>query len=391
MPRFDWEGAREVNPKKFAVPPMQRDVPSIFVPLIGQYENIGDIILRRPLLDWLRTLGIVHVYLGPAPDGYEEGLGVQPGDRVYRSFGSWYLAALKAAVSGMAHYAFKPGEIQLSLRGLKEHLVVIPMLMLMRLRGGKVVRVGSGARNFSPLPRALMKPSIALSQLLMWRDGRTASYMGAGEVMPDLAFAEGDAVESHAPMDARNVLAVSMRGDRDLLSDVWQQAVRAYADARGLRIWVVTQVLRDSAQSKSLAMSLGAELLDWDGSAHDKQETKLRELYRRAHGVVSDRLHVLISAYSHGALPMGMLACPSDKIERHFEAVGVTGISLNTAGLGKDAILAYMEQIEANSDRVIAALPAARQRLEQIRSQLRKMLAPGEPGVTEYVTRPQSR
>lgn len=376
-----------MNRYKFPAPVMKTERPSIFVPLVGQYENIGDIILRRPLLEWLRTVGVVHIYLGPAPEGYEKGLGVEPGDRVYRSFRCWYWAALRSSLSGTAHYAFKPGEIQMSLNGLKEHLVVIPLLLMMRLRRGKVVRVGSGARNFSRLPRALMRPSIALSQIVMWRDGRTASYMGAGEVMPDLAFAEGDAMENHAPVKTRDSLVVSMRGDRDWVSDVWQQALRAYADARGLRIWIVTQVLRDSARSKSLAVSLGAELLDWDGRAHDKQEAKLRELYRRAHGVISDRLHVLISAYSHGALPMGMLAYPSDKIERHFEAAGVPGISLNTAGLGRDAILAHMEQIEANGDRVLDALPAARQRLEQIRCQVRQILAPGERQVIEHAGR----
>ena len=48
----------------------------------GQYENIGDIILRRPLLDWAREAGDLHVYVGASPEGYDEGLGLQPGDTV---------------------------------------------------------------------------------------------------------------------------------------------------------------------------------------------------------------------------------------------------------------------------------------------------------------------
>ena len=52
----------------------------------GQYENVGDIILRRQLLDWLRPVGRLHVYVGQSPDGYDQGLGLRDGDVVYRSF-----------------------------------------------------------------------------------------------------------------------------------------------------------------------------------------------------------------------------------------------------------------------------------------------------------------
>src|SRR4029079_18374413 len=78
----------------------------------GQYENIGDIILRRPLLDWAREAGRLHVYVGDSPAGYDEGLGLQPEDRVYRSFRQWYAALVKAAVAGNAHSIYKPGEVQ---------------------------------------------------------------------------------------------------------------------------------------------------------------------------------------------------------------------------------------------------------------------------------------
>ena len=47
---------------------------NVFVPLVGQYSNIGDIILRRPLARWIQNCGRLHVYTGNAPDGYIEGL-----------------------------------------------------------------------------------------------------------------------------------------------------------------------------------------------------------------------------------------------------------------------------------------------------------------------------
>ena len=153
----------------------------IFVPGVGQYENIGDIILRRELIAWLQPLGGLHVYVGPSPEGYAESLGLGPDAVLYRSFGAYYTAALKQAWAGRADYVFKPGEIQLTLVGMKEHLSVLPMLLAIRARLGRVARVGSGARNFAPLPRLLITPSILLSQLVAWRDPKTAAYLRRGE------------------------------------------------------------------------------------------------------------------------------------------------------------------------------------------------------------------
>ena len=64
-----------------------------------------------------------------------------------------------------------------------------------------------------------MRPSIALSDLTLWRDIRTAEYMRAGGPMPDLAYGEGASDDDVATFatDAeairRDVLVVSLRAD----------------------------------------------------------------------------------------------------------------------------------------------------------------------------------
>ena len=63
----------------------------------GQYENVGDIILRRQLLDWIRPGGELHVYVGHSPAGYDDGLRLSPDDHLYRSLRAWYRAALTSA------------------------------------------------------------------------------------------------------------------------------------------------------------------------------------------------------------------------------------------------------------------------------------------------------
>ena len=348
----------------------------------GQYENIGDIILRRQLLEWVRPAnGRLHVYVGASPDGYDEGLGLVPGDVVYRSFTKWYGAALAAASRGEACYVFKPGEIQLTLIGMKEHISMLPLLSLIRLRGGRAVRAGVGSRNFAPVPRALMRPSIALSDLTLWRDVKTADYMGVGAAMPDLAFGEGagDGEIEQFARDAagRDVLVISLRADENppYPSQLWLDGVRAYAARNSLEIWAVTQVYVDNERSRRLAADLGGQLLGWDDmSGHDVQEAKLRALYRRAAIVLSDRLHVIVAAFTEGAVPVGALSNSSDKIERHFATIGITGVTIRTTADSEPEVVAALEGLAARRAEMFDRLRSARVELREIMSLVQRTL-----------------
>ncbi|WP_205683905.1 hypothetical protein [Cryobacterium aureum] len=356
---------------------MQRD---IFVPARGQYDNIGDILLRRQLLDWLRASGPLHVYVGEAPDGYAEGLGLTPGDVQYRSFRRWYAAALASAVRGHASYVFKPGEIQLTLIGMKEHLAMLPVLALVRARHGRVARVGVGSRNFAPLPRALMGPSIALSNVSLWRDAATAGYLGQGSIMPDLAFAGASSAAGSAAADLgstarRDVLVVSMRSDLEYPSAAWLAGVRAVAADNGLQIWCVTQVLRDDDKCGQLATDLGGEALRWNGTGHDEQEQRLRSLYGRAALTVSDRLHVLVGALTEGAVPAALLVdAKSDKIARHFAAAGLHDVSIVSAGLSAAEIAARLQNLLGRRTAILAGLAEAQDELQTVRRLLDQVL-----------------
>ncbi|MCU1637207.1 MAG: hypothetical protein JWQ68_2446 [Cryobacterium sp.] len=344
----------------------------IFVPARGQYDNIGDIVLRRQLLTWLRDNGQLHVYVGKSPEGYDAGLQLRPGDIRYRSFVPWYLAAIGGAVRGSASYVFKPGEIQLTVRGMKEHLAMLPVLALVRARRGAVVRVGVGARNFSRLPRMLMGPSVALSSVSFWRDTATADYLGCGEIMPDLAFGEtvspsGSTPEPDRP---RDVLIVSMRSDRPYPSAAWREAVRQSAERRGLQIWAVTQVLRDDDRSARLAEDLGGRSLRWDGTAHDRQEARLRSLYRRAALAVSDRLHILVVAATEGAVPVALTVDSSDKIARHFAAAGIFDITVPTAHRSAQEIAERVDELLARRAQIAEQVVAARVKLQVVRARI---------------------
>ena len=349
----------------------------IFVPARGQFDNIGDILLRRQLLDWLRGNGPLHVYLGQSPEGYAEGLRLQPEDVLYRSFKEWYLAAFRSAVRGSASYVFKPGEIQLTLIGMKEHVAMLPVLVLVRARMGVVARIGVGSRNFARVPRAMIWPSIALSNLTLWRDSDTAEYLGNGSVMPDLGFGEGSGGTAPESVDGRDLLIVSMRSDQPYPSTEWLAAVRDIAARHGLQIRAVTQVVRDNDKTIRLAADLGGEADGWDGTGHDLQEERLRKHYRRAVIAISDRLHVLVGAVTEGAVPAALLVNSSDKIARHFAAAGIHDVSIATAGLSDTDLSARLDHLIGRREGIQSQLLTARGELQSANDRLDQVLSGG--------------
>ncbi|TNM61083.1 glycosyltransferase [Streptomyces sp. NP160] len=359
----------------------RRPVTSVFAVGRGQYENIGDLILRRQLMAWAAPAAQLHVYVGQSPEGYDEGLQLPADAVVYRSLGDWYRAALLAALRGPVAYLFKPGEIQLTLVGMKEHLVMLPLLAAIRLRGGRAVRAGVGSRGFAPLPRALLMPSVALSDLTLWRDVRTAEYLRVGELMPDLAFGEGapDEVVAAAAERSpeRDLLVVSVRGDERAPAypgSGWVEGVRRYAAANGLRVWAVAQVDADDERAHRLAADLGGEVLGWSAGDHWQQEQRLRALYRRAALAVSDRLHVVVAAHTEGAVPVGSVTSGSDKIDRHYAAIGLHGITTDAGSATADEVVAALTAAEARREEAVARLLEARAALRERRSQVRRLL-----------------
>lgn len=350
---------------------------SVFVPAVGQFDNIGDIILRRPHLAMLRPHGRLHVYLGDHPDGYAAGLLLDSEDLVYRSFGSWYRALLSTAAHERVHYAFKPGEIQLSFRGMKEHVAMVPALRAVHRGGGKVLRIGAGARTLAPLPRAIMRPSLQMTDLSVWRDGETAAYLG-GDTMPDLGFATGSEA---TPAGRRDLLAVSLRGDRPHPGTDWLSGLRMLALELQATPFVVTQVARDSPRSIEIAALLGAPLLDFSGLDHDAQEESLRVVYRNSRAVVSDRLHVLVAAATEGARLLAPALVAGGKIPRHLSAAGFPTVDwVAHAQKPVDFVHSALDRFGAQSDSD-RTLSEARNRIREVSASVDQLLRkPAETG-----------
>lgn len=338
---------------------------NIFVPLVGQHENIGDVVLRRELVEWLAPEGRMHVYAGSSTDSYDEALELPRDAVVYRSISAWASALTRELIrSSEVAYVYKPGEIQLTVRGLKEHIGLLPLVAVTRMRGGVVLRIGAGARNFGAFPAIVVRSMARLAQFTAWRDTRTTEALG-GLLMPDLGFGQiGRSRESGTP---RTRLTVTMRGDRATPSPVWRTAVRMAAEGLGLKLTVITQVERDETLSQELADEWGCDYIPWLSRNHASQEAELRRIFRESELVVSDRLHALIIAVTEGAAVASVADSPSDKVQRHFDAAGIPIEIFDSAAQSADDILAGLSRATASGPAQQLGLSAALQRLRDMR------------------------
>ena len=105
-------------------------------------------------------------------------------------------------------------------------------------------------------------------------------------------------------------------------------------------------------------------------------------MYRRTLVAASDRLHVIIAAFTEGAAPAGLQLDDSDKVSRHFSTIGIEGVGLNTSGMSADDLVAALEKVESARPSMLARLVEARKRLHSVRAAFAALHADA-PGVRE--------
>jgi hypothetical protein len=346
-------------------------VRDVLVSARGQTDNLGDSVLRRGLLDALRPLGRLVVNVDGLPDGYVGALGLQAQDLLVRDRRDWARRSTAGAWQG-AVYGFNAGETYAT-AGYAGHLLkTAPLVLASRLRGGAGLHVGLGLRAPSRLWGPVLGLALLPCSVVAWRDADSRSWAGRGVVAPDWGYAFGTLdLTTAREGDDRPVLAVSLRGDRPAPGAVWTDTVRAVAAARSLDVVVVPQVGRDLPRARELAADLGGELVAWDGVDHAAAEKVVRDVYRRASFVVSDRLHALVLGHTEGALPVGLAPGSAGKLERSLATVGATGVAFSTDGIDVTQAVARIDALDARRPELIDTVTRARARLEVLRGQLR--------------------
>lgn len=299
---------------------------ALFISVVGQDDNIGDSLLRRAMLDALRSEEIqFHLLVGRASDGYLNGLGLRPNDVMYRDRDAWIASMRLDRGRGASSFLANAGEV-VRMRGpLHLGRDQLPTLLKLRQRGGLLLQTGAGIRDTGHRPRLAKWSVLRLFNTVTWRDSESCHYAGVGRVTPDWGFISSDPITTEVGTTElpRKVLAVSLRGDRPAPDDEWYDAVRATAEALGADIVPFAQVARDDERTRALASTFGAtDAVLWESNDHASQEHVVRTLMRRSIGVVSDRLHALIVGATEGAYPLGLPAGNPEKLLRTLAPAG---------------------------------------------------------------------
>lgn len=351
--------------------PSPRRPTRTLVSLTGPEGNIGDALIRRETLRWaFGTSDELVVYTGAGPDAWLQQLGIPAEAIVLRSKRSvprwlWMLITAPARPVLM----FEAGEVPLHKgNGLRE-LVFLFETLAVRLKRGVVVRPPRGIRAPSNPSIWLHARAARLSQVALWRDAASAGLVPSDVVVPDIGFAVS--ARADQATGKRDELVVSMRGARPAPGTEWLQAVRATADAEGLRIRTVVQVREDEERASELAQALGGEFEPWGRTGPVTQEANLRERYARARLVISDRMHVLVLAAIDGAVPAELAPNPTGKIAAAFATVGIHDITLDALQAGASQMQEFLHAQLDRSQFIGEQVSAARQQLAEVEQQVR--------------------
>lgn len=346
----------------------------MYISLSGDFPNIGDAVIRRTVLQWMRHSDSVDAFVGSADESWVRHVGlVQPWDTIRRGHGGmcrWIAAAVFSRRRPVL--VLEPGEVSLSRWNLPREVFLLGALLLVRLRGGASVlppRAVTRRREASPWPLTVgvHRLSCRVAGHVAWRDRGSLDLIGRGDLLPDIGFAAG--LRAGRGWEQRSLAMVTMRGRRPLPGPEWFDGIRRFGRAGGLTLVTFAQVAGDEDRARQIALGLGAEHIPWNSQPEQHEET-LRQLYDQSKIVISDRLHVLILAALSGAVPAELAESPAEKIRTHFGCIGLHGVSIDARGLDSEAVANALSGATERRDEVAMRVLYATRQLDRARDSI---------------------
>lgn len=335
--------------------------------LTGQYDNLGDALLRRAMVDALAGVGPLHVYVGAAPADYVAALRLPASSHVYRSRLRWIAATAAHMVRpGRSVFLGNPGEISSSRTELALGTVSAALMTLGRLSGNPGYRTGVGARDRRRPWSLGHEWAHRVATRRVWRDDVSRAMYGDGIVAPDWAFA----LAPHDARAPRDLVVLSYRGDMPRPTATALSTVRDWSRSRHLELVVISMVGRDVDENERTAAELGIRHIHAQNGGLEEAERVTRDAFARAQIVLSNRIHVLIVGAVDGATPGAVLAHSDLKAARTMRGANVPFSSVS-AGATPAELVAYLDDLSDGDDAVARAVQAAAQRVKRLGASLR--------------------
>lgn len=331
----------------------------MFVSVLAQYSNLGDLVIRRYCTDLAREIGELHLLADGCPKDWLDGLGLQPEDKVYTAPGAWLRALLRSRSDGVLVYS--PGEFRLGRRDVAKEAANLIVQLVARTVGCSTVRLQRSVVGKSGLSRPIHRLACRKSDYVAWRDLESATWSGTGRVLPDVAFTVPNAELGLE----RNVLVISIRPGSDGIPPEFVDLMKQLTAATGLRPTVLSQVAGDDEAAIALGAELDCAVVTRGSDPYQSFEKTVTELYGSARLVVSNRLHVVILALTQGAAAVCVTREANQKLRRNLEVVGLEDVVFVTADFD---VRGFVECLSRRQNEQIERTEAARRWVEQERT-----------------------
>lgn len=341
----------------------------IFYSVAAQEDNLGDLIIRLRMLNWLKEAGgAIVVYVGPMSDSYLEAFSFGTQVKIVRSKVEFIKVLLGALLQHRVFIILPPGPKTLrGIRDMATNLATILVNVVISTGGGGILQAGASFRQTEGVGRKFHKLKTSLFRICIVRDlGSFVSQKAA--VAPDIAFADWK-VRSDKE---RFRLSISLRSDQNVDREILSK-YRKIAEDNGWQLTFVSQVQRDDAMHKDLASEFSADLVSWKGN-HVNQLERVRKTYAESVAVLTDRLHAMIFASNLGALPLALVHPGNDKLTSSFEHV--LEIPLIESGTGEidSSVSDFVRSHAKNPEQLTRRLSDVYRRIDDIKLKVQSTL-----------------
>lgn len=367
---------------------------AVFISLRTQFENLGDCIINWLLISELAKSRQVYVLHRGSPDWLRERLQSLEGCHNFDSAYAWCRSLISAARSP-SHcivYHFKPGHYVSNndLRGLTKSIALFGFTSVSKMAGWRFRRVGVSFSMPSGMARLADVYTGRQHDCYGLRDRKSlqmAKDLGIAAVYsPDLAFLLSS--QEGSSENGCTKFGISFRR-RDWIQpkgDLFKQfldAVGNISQRCKLEPVAISQVAFDESLTKTLSQELRCCEICFEQSEDAVQN--LFADYGECRFVISNRLHVLIFAWSQGAIPIPLADRNADhKVIDLFQSVGLGDLTLNTDAMQclEEHVAAVVDSIDMWRDRIKSVYreqqAAIRQLIADTTQEPRIVLKPGE-------------
>lgn len=137
----------------------------------------------------------------------------------------------------------------------------------------------------------------------------------------------------------------------------------------------VSQVKIDNNRAVEITDKLNAPYYIWkDSVSHREHEEIVNEIYQRSKIAISDRLHVLIAAFTKGTIPTCIPVLLTNKVQDHIDVLRVNDVTMSETDVTKDKVYAFLTKKYLKSFDVNLMLQT-KSRLEAIKQEVIKVIS----------------